>query len=196
MKRSRKTSPRAIAAIALFLVAAVAVPKESGPAFTRQVVDISVPNLTLIDQDGNEVQLQDILRSDKPVLVDFIFATCTTICPILSAGFSSVQRKLGDSRSKVRLISITIDPEHDGPEQMREYLERYHAKPGWDFLTGTRTDIDRVMKSFGAFVADKMSHRPLVFIRAPGAESTWVRLDGFAGSADLLEEIEKADHGS
>ena len=102
-----------------------------------------------------------------------------------------MQRKLGEDAGKVHLISITIDPEHDGPEELQEYLERYRARPGWDFLTGSRGDIDRVMRAFDAYVADKMSHRPLTFVRAP-EDGKWVRIEGFAGSADLLAEFRKA----
>jgi len=168
---------------------------DRGPKFTRTEVAVEVPDVTLIDQHGNTVSFRDALLGDQPVFVDFIFATCTTICPVLSAGYSSMQRKLGDSRERVRLVSITIDPEHDGPEELRAYLERYRAKPGWDFLTGTRADIDSVMRAFDAFVPDKMSHRPLVFIRSPG-DGSWVRIYGFAGSADLLAELERASSGA
>jgi protein SCO1/2 len=163
--------------------------------FTRTTVDVEVPGVTLIDQDGAAVDFRAALHSDKPVFVDFIFATCTTICPVLSAGYSSMQRKLGDERDRVRLISITIDPEHDGPEELTEYLERYRAQSGWDFLTGTRGDIDQVMRAFDAFVPDKMSHRPLIFIRSP-ASGQWVRIYGFAGSADLLKELRLASDGA
>ncbi len=161
------------------------------PRFTRSPVKIVVPDVTLIDQTGRTVPFRDVLLDDKPVYVEFIFATCTTICPVLSAGYASMQRKLGDHRDQVRLISITIDPEHDGPEELSEYLQRYGARSGWDFLTGTRADIEAVMRAFDAYVADKMSHRPLTFVRTP-ATGQWVRIDGFAGSADLLEELRRA----
>ena len=161
------------------------------PRFTRTEVEIEGPDVTLIDQRGDEVGFRDLMLGEKPVYVEFIFATCTTICPVLSAGFASMQRKLGDNRESVHLISITIDPEHDGPEELSEYLDRYGAQSGWDFLTGTREDIDRVEKAFDAYVPDKMSHQPLTFIRSPGSD-TWVRIYGFAGSADLMAELAEA----
>ena len=165
------------------------------PRFTRNDVTVVPPAVTLIDQDGDTVDFAAALSSDRPVFVDFIFATCTTICPVLSAGYSSIQRKLGDDREKVHLISITIDPEHDGPEELTAYLERYRAQSGWDFLTGTRKDIDAVMRAFDAFVPDKMSHRPLIFIRSP-KDNSWVRLYGFARSSDLMAELERAEGGA
>ena len=163
--------------------------------FTRDEVTVEAPAVTLIDQNGDTVDFKAALSSDRPVFVDFIFATCTTICPVLSAGYSSIQRKLGDDRERVHLISITIDPEHDGPEELTGYLERYRAQSGWDFLTGTRADIDAVMRAFDAFVPDKMSHQPLIFIRSP-KDDTWVRLYGFARSSDLMAELERAAGGA
>jgi protein SCO1/2 len=175
------------ATAALMLVSTPLSVADDAPRFTRNEVEIDIPAVTLIDQRGDEVDFRELLRSERPLFVDFIFATCTTICPVLSAGFSNIQRKLGDDRDQVHLVSITIDPEHDGPPELASYLERYRAHPGWDFLTGTREDIDRVMKAFDAYVPDKMSHRPLIFIRSPRG-GKWVRISGFAGTADLLKE--------
>ena len=91
----------------------------------------------------------------------------------------------------MQLISISIDPEHDTPKIMKGYLKQYRAKPGWDFLTGSREDIDRVMKAFDSYVPDKMYHKQVTFIRAQGS-GEWVRIDGLLGSSDLMSEIGKA----
>ena len=180
-----------ICGLCAVLMVTAAAGAADGPRYTRDEVSIDVPDVTLIDQHGREVEFRAAMLGDRPVFVEFIFATCTTICPVLSAGFASMQRKLGDQREQVLLVSITIDPEHDGPEELRKYLDRYGAKTGWDFFTGTREDIDGVMRAFDAFVPDKMSHKPLTFVRGPGLEG-WVRIDGFAGSKDLMEELEHA----
>ncbi|HOC42200.1 MAG TPA: SCO family protein [Thermoanaerobaculales bacterium] len=187
-------SPRWGRSVAALLIAAVVGANgwaADNPRFTRTEVTVDPPAVTLIDQDGDRVDFHALLASGKPVFVDFIFATCTTICPVLSAGYTSIQRKLGDDLDRVVLVSITIDPENDGPEELTAYLERYRAKPGWEFLTGTRADIDNVMRAFDAYVPDKMSHRPLLFIRTP-ADGSWVKLYGFAGSADLMAELARA----
>jgi len=160
--------------------------------FNRSPVQVDVPAVTLVDQHGDPVLLRDVLLADRPVLVEFIFASCTTVCPVMSAGYASVQRKLGDDGGRVSLVSITIDPEHDTPGELRKYLERYRARPGWTFLTGTREQIDQVMRAFDAYVTNKMAHRPLTFVHSPGSDR-WVRLQGFVGSADLLEEIHEAE---
>jgi protein SCO1/2 len=163
----------------------------SPPKYRRTVESFKVPDVVLVNQDGKKVRLRSLLETDKPVVVDFIYGTCTTICPVLSAGFASLQKRLGDDSSKVRLVSITIDPENDTPRVMKDYLERYHAKPGWEFLTGSRDDIDDVMEAFDAYFPNKMTHLPLNFIRSP-ADGKWIRLFGFMSSRDFLAECQKA----
>lgn len=159
--------------------------------YRRSVEQYSMPDVTLINQDGKKVRFKSLLESDKPVVVDFIYGTCTTICPVLSAGYANLQNRLGAESASVRLISISIDPENDTPKVMKEYLKRYRAKPGWEFLSGSRKDIDRVMIAFNSYFRNKMDHKPLTFIRVPSTGS-WVRLYGLISSSEFLEEFRKA----
>jgi protein SCO1/2 len=186
-----KTLPQFLLAVALIAIGlAVAQPPALGqgtPKYQRSEIDIRFPDITVINQDGKRVKLGQLLNSDKPILVDFVYATCTTICPVLSAGFANLQRKLGAESQNVHLISISIDPEHDNPEVMKEYLERYQANPGWDFYTGKREEIYSVMKAFNVFVPDKMQHLPVTFLRKPG-DPHWIRIYGLVGTSDLMAE--------
>ena len=163
----------------------------SDARYKRTVEDYTVPDVVLVNQDGTKVRLRELLSSDRPVIVEFIFGTCTTICPILSAGYTNLQQRLAPDTRKVRLVSISIDPEHDTPKVMKEYLERYRAKPGWDFLTGTRSDIDKVMRAFSAYVPSKMSHYPLALIR-PSKNEKWIRIFGLMSTSEFMEECRKA----
>lgn len=160
--------------------------------YERTVKEYNVPNVTLLNQDGKKVNLRTLVDSGKPVIVDFIFTTCTTICPVLSAGFSNLRTELGENAGKVQLISISIDPENDRPEQLKEYLARFNAGEGWDFLTGSRDDIGRVLKVFDAFVADKMSHEPLYILRGPNSDE-WVRIKGLIRKSDLMKEFRRIE---
>ncbi len=179
----------------LLLATAFAFPagrSEAAPhKYHRSVESYKAPDVVLVNQDGKKVSLKTLLETDKPVVVDFIYATCTTICPVLSAGFASLQRRLGPDCGKVQLVSITIDPENDTPQVMKQYLERYRAKPGWQFLTGSRDDIDDVMEAFNAYFPNKMTHLPLNFIRS-SVDGKWIRLFGFMSSRDFLAECRKA----
>ena len=168
-----------------------ATPVFAAPRYQRSVQSYTIPDVVLINQEGERVRLRELLDSKQPVVVDFIYGTCTTICPVLSAGMAALQRKLIKQGIKPRLVSITIDPENDTPQVMKKYLERYRAQPGWQFLTGSRPDIDNVMTAFDAYISDKMTHKPLDFIRQPKS-GKWVRLYGLIGSKDFLAEYEKA----
>jgi len=114
--------------------------------------------------------LVELLNGEKPALLDFIYGTCTTICPVLSARFSSMQRKLGPDAANVQPFSISIDPGYDTPEVMTEYMGKHQTKPGWMFLTGDRENIDTVMRGIDAYVPNKMSHHPITFLHAPGSD--------------------------
>lgn len=155
--------------------------------YERKVVQYKIPDVVLVNQDGESIALTGILNSGKPVILDFIYGTCTTICPVLSIGFSHFQKKLGADVEKVQLISISIDPDNDTPMVMKEYLERYDAQPGWDFFSGKREDIFRVMEAFDAYVTNKMDHAPLTFLHAPGADK-WIRINELLSTADLMNE--------
>ena len=159
--------------------------------YKRSVERYQMPDVTLINQEGKKVRLKNLVESGKPVIVDFIYGTCTTICPVLSACYTNLQNKLGANTQKVHLVSISIDPENDSPRVMREYLKRYRAKPGWDFLTGSRKDIDAVMKGFNAYIPNKMSHYAVTFIHMPGGNN-WIRINGITSTSEFIEEIKKA----
>jgi len=158
--------------------------------YKRDVIRYEVPDVVLLSQQGEKVPLREYFDGDKPILLNFIYATCTTICPVLAAGFVNFQRKLGEEAVQAQLVSVSIDPEHDSPEVMHDYLGRYGAGASWDFLTGTREDIDKVMHAFDAYVSNKMNHMPLTFLKAPGSVE-WVRLDGLMGTAELIGEYRK-----
>lgn len=178
--------------LSLLLILSLAVPSSmaAGERYKRSVERYRMPDVVLVNQKGEKVPFPSLFETDETVVLDFIYGTCTTICPVLSAGFANLQKKLARQGIKVRLISVTIDPENDTPKVMREYLKRYRASEGWDFFTGSRADIDKVMTAFDAYVPDKMSHYPLNMIRNP-KDGTWVRLFGLMSSRQFLAEYKK-----
>lgn len=162
---------------------------EAAPKYKRTIEQYTVPDVTLVNQDGERIHLKSLLEGDKPVILDFIYGTCTTICPILSIGFSHFQKQLGPDADKVRLVSVSIDPDNDTPAVMKEYLARYNAQEGWDFLSGKREDIIQVMKAFDAYVVNKMNHFPLTILHAP-ENKNWIRITELLGTSDLLREYD------
>lgn len=119
-------------------------------------------------------------------MLNFIFTTCTTVCPVMSATFSQAQGKLG----KVRMISISIDPEHDTPSRLKEYAKRFEAGPQWSMLTGSLENSIAVQRAFDIYRGDKMNHEPVTFMRKE-PDQPWVRINGFISADDLVREYEK-----
>ena len=159
------------------------------PASVRRTqASYPIPDVTLVDQEGRPVILRDLLNTDKPILANFIFTTCTAICPAMSATFQQVGRELAGDRDQVMMVSFSIDPEQDTPSALAQYAKRFDAGPQWVLLTGSLEDSIRVQKAFDAYRGDKMNHAPLTLLRS-GPGDNWVRFDGFASAADLVTEL-------
>lgn len=155
--------------------------------YLRASQRLQPPNVGLVDQDGRPVRLPDLLTGDAPVALEFVFTTCTTICPVMSASFAGLQRHAGELPG-LRMISISIDPEQDRPAVLRAYAARFHASPAWRFYTGSEADVRAVLVAFGAFSGGKANHRPLTFVRGAGGDA-WTRLEGLATGDDLAREL-------
>ncbi|HEX9188733.1 MAG TPA: SCO family protein, partial [Vicinamibacteria bacterium] len=96
-----------------------AAPKPS--PFSRSEARYEVPEVTLRDQAGRPVAARELTGGPGPVAVNFIFTTCTTICPVMSATFAQTRRELGDDAGRVHFVSISIDPENDTPAALARY---------------------------------------------------------------------------
>jgi protein SCO1 len=107
-----------------------------------------LPDVTFIDQNGQPVPLSSL--KGKPVLVDFIYTTCASVCPRLTSRMNEVAHKLGAQLGqKVTILSFTIDPEHDSPAKLLAYSQAQGATDnGWYFLTGQPAQIDKEMSLF------------------------------------------------
>ena len=162
------------------------VPDES--PFERTEASYSMPELTLTTQAGEPFAVQDLAAGDEPVVVNFIFATCTTICPVMTATFSKMRAELGADAERVRMVSITIDPEHDTPEVLAEYAQRFEAPADWLFLTGSSEDVTQVLRSFDTFNGSKFNHEPITVLRAAG-QTEWIRLNGLGSGSALAQEV-------
>ena len=155
--------------------------------YKRSVEDYAIPDVALIGSDGVRVPALEELGGDGPVLMNFIFTTCTAICPVMSATFSQVQDVLGREQEKVTMVSVSIDPEQDTPERLAAYAERFDASPNWHFFTGTVADSVKVQMAFDVYRGGKMNHVPVTLIR-PKPEAPWVRLEGLASADDIVRE--------
>lgn len=158
--------------------------------YATSVETYEIPGVTLVDQDGRRVPLASALDATRPVALNFVFTTCTTICPVMTATFSGMRAALGPDADGLRLVSISIDPEFDTPEVLKRYTERFAAGNDWRFLTGDAREIARVLRAFDAYFGSKMNHRPLTFFRA-ARNGRWVRVEGLASAGDLAREYRR-----
>ena len=153
---------------------------------------MQIPDTPVYDQDGKRLRFYSDLVKGKTVAINFIFTTCTTICPPLTATFRKVQQELGARVGRdVQLISISVDPATDVPERLKSFSARFNAGPGWTFVTGDKQEIDRLLKALGASVGDKNDHTPMVLV---GKESAgyWTRTYGLAPPSVLVKVITDA----
>ncbi len=155
---------------------------------TRSTADVALPRVQLVRDDGKAVSFPDEIDDGRPVVLDFVYTTCTTICPVLSGTFARLQEKLGDDRGRVHMVSISIDPEQDTPPRLAEYAKRFHAGPQWRHYTGTVQASVAIQRAFDAYRGDKMDHTPVTFLRAAHG-TRWVRIDGFATADELAREL-------
>lgn len=145
----------------------------------------AAPRVKLVDQHGKEVAINELLATSQPVVLNFIFTSCRTICPVLSASLASLHRKIGDS---ALYVSISTDPEYDTPPVLAEYAKRFDVGPKWTLLTGRLQNSVAVQEAFGADYGTKNAHKPLTFVR-PAGKNEWTRIEGFPSTAELTEAL-------
>jgi cytochrome oxidase Cu insertion factor (SCO1/SenC/PrrC family) len=150
---------------------------------------MNIPDTELLDQNGRKLHFYTDLVKGQTVVINFIFTTCTTICPPLGATFARVQKELGDKVGRdVRFISISVDPATDTPERLKAWGAKFHAGDGWTFVTGNKPDVDELLRALGASSARREDHSPTVLI-GNDAHGTWTRTYGLANTSTLVQLI-------
>ena len=163
-------------------------PEAVAPASAK----VALSEAPLLDQGGKRVRLAQDVIGERIAVVNFIYTSCTTVCPVSSATFAQLQKRLAASLGKeVVLVSITVDPLRDTPQRLREYAARYEAREGWVWLTGAKPDVDGVLKGLGAFSARFEDHPATVLI-GDASGGPWTRIYGFPSVDELLTRIETA----
>jgi protein SCO1/2 len=110
------------------------------------------PNVVLINQDKKKVHFYDDLIKGKLVVIQFMFSNCERFCPMVTPNLVKVQEELRKrAPGEVSIVSITVDPDHDTPEVLKAYAQKFHIQEGWQFLTGRKSDIDRLRRELGLY---------------------------------------------
>lgn len=123
----------------------------AAPKTSREAIrDRYFPNVVLTTHEGKKVRFYDDLLKDKIVVINFMYATCEGVCPLITANLVKVQKILGKRVGQdIFMYSITLKPEQDSPKALREYAKMHGAGPGWLFLTGDPKDVDLLRRKLG-----------------------------------------------
>ena len=144
----------------------------------------------LLDQDGRELRFYSDVLKDRIVVINFIFTDCQDACPLSTQKLKAVRDQLGDSFGRdVFFVSISIDPENDTPQAMREFAEKQNALlPRWIYLTGSVDDVNNVVKRLGQFSDDVQAHSTMMLAgNVPKAH--WTKIAPMATVPQIAAKI-------
>ena len=151
--------------------------------------EIDLRDRQLVDQHGRKVMFVSDVIGENIIVMDFVYTTCTTICPVLSALFNQVQKKLGDDVGKeITLVSMSVDPIRDTPQRMKAYSAKHNAGDGWVWLTGPKPVVDEVLTGLGAYTTNFEDHPSMVLI-GDGRTGEWKRLFGFPNPDRIVQVV-------
>lgn len=185
-----------IAAITLWTVLAMGMLISPGAyadentAYAGTSLAYHIPDVSLINTEGQPVSLRKELTFDRPVFVNFIFTSCSSFCPLLTATLAKVQTELLKRGEAFRIVSVSIDPEQDTPALLQAYAQRFHAQKEWHFLTGDTASMLAVQRAFDVYRGSKMNHASLTLMRLP-TDGRWMRFEGLINSEKLVHEFFK-----
>jgi len=145
-----------------------------------------IPDVKVLDQNGQPLNFYSDLIKGRNVAINFIFTTCTNVCPVLTATFRRVQVELEKSQSDIKLISVSVDPTIDTPERLRDFAGKFKIGPGWTFVTGEKSNIDTLLRQLGAGVGNKNDHTSMILIGNDTA-NVWTRTYGLSSPTVLIK---------
>lgn len=160
------------------------------PAEEPAGVQVKVEDVLLTDQDGRQVKLKGEVIGERIVVIDFVYTTCTTVCPVVSSLFAKLQEQLGERLGRdVSLVSLSVDPVRDTPARLKQYGQRYGARPGWSWLTGSSEAVTAALKGFGTYTPRFEDH-PVILLVGDPRSGRWTRLYGFSDPAQILAAVD------
>jgi cytochrome oxidase Cu insertion factor (SCO1/SenC/PrrC family) len=141
-------------------------------------------------QTDRTVRFFSDLMKDKVVLINFVFTQCGDACPLITAKLVQTKKELGEAFGRdLRFLSISIDPQHDRPEDLAKFARKFDAvHPEWLFLTGEPANIEHVVKKLGAWTDEVESHSTAIIIGSP-RQGKWKKVRPDAPAKVIAEEL-------
>ncbi len=153
-------------------------------------VKVTIADVGLVDRDGRAIRFKTEALADRIVAIDFVYTSCTTVCPVISSIFAQVHGTLQDRLGRdAWLLSVSIDPTRDTPGRIADMARKFGAGPGWLWLTGAKAEVDQVLVGLGAYTPDIASHPPMILI-GDAASDKWIRLYGFVSPDEVTARID------
>jgi protein SCO1 len=144
----------------------------------------------LTNQDGKQLRLYTDVLKGNVVIINSFYSTCSSVCKVTIPVFKQLQDDLGERvGTDVRLVSISVDPERDTPEVLKQYAAGVGAKPGWDFLTGDKETVDQVLYKLGLYAEAKEEHSN-IFVVGNEPTGLWKKVLGIAPPYEIRRSVE------
>lgn len=164
---------------------------QQAAAKPAETVTLTFPDVALRDADDQPIRFTSDALGDDLVVLDFVYTTCTTVCPVVSAILAQVQQKLGARvGDDVQLLSLTVDPVRDTPARLKRYSAQHGSPQGWRWLTGQPEAVNSVLKAAGTWTPNFEEH-PAVILVGDAKTRQWARLYGFASPEDILAKLDE-----
>lgn len=195
MKRCADHLPVTLLALALALAGVVAPAaagdgSAAGDGYVNPAAKEYFTDVVLVNQDGEEMRLYSDLLAGKVVVINSLFTECPGSCPVMSRKYQAIQEHLGDRLGdEVHLISISVDPEHDTPQELKRFAERYGARPGWYLLTGEPANVEAALRKLGQWVEEREAHET-VFLIGNDRTGLWKKAFGLAKTEEIVAVVD------
>jgi protein SCO1/2 len=180
----------AAAALVMSAIAFAASPCRAQSAEGASAAEKYFTDVILVNQENKDMQFYSDLIKGKVVIINTFFTTCKSVCPPMTHSLTKVQEHLGERLGKeVHIISISVDPDTDTPPRLKDFAEKYKARPGWYFITGKKENLEMALKKIGQFAKTPDDHTTVMII---GNEKTglWKKAFGLASPPALIEVVD------
>src|ERR1051326_3159079 len=156
--------------------------------------NISVPDVQVVTQNGERLRFNSELVKGRIAIVTGFFTSCTAMCPITKESLANVAKILGPRLGKdVIIVSLSVDPETDTPARMKAWAQKFHIGPGWTLASGTKANVQLLLKSFGLAVDLPQRHQSLLMVGS--TTSGWVRISSWTSAEKLAKLVDSITQG-
>lgn len=182
---------RTLAFVALVALVAPVVPDPHLAHARTNVVELDVPDVELLDQDGEQGRFVSEIIGENLAVITFTFTRCRTICPRLIGIFKRLQEQVAAELGKgLVMLTVSVDPVNDVPERLKQHAEQLKAYPGWSFLTGDQKTVNGLLKAVEVYAPDILDHPPTVYV-VDGKRNVWSRMYGFPAPDQIVEVLDE-----